>query len=137
MQDHTPRTTHLCTLLNGFFTRATLCQLLLGYIDQVTTILLHELGGHPKEATSKVHSDGTSRLRSHLRPLRRHMFTLVAQVNSGRTFAHSGGISQLRWHKSTPVAPSPAPCGTSRLLQSYLKVRFARHKVDFGFQVTF
>jgi hypothetical protein len=36
------------------FMGATLCLLLLGYINQVTTSLLHQLGGHAKEAASKV-----------------------------------------------------------------------------------
>jgi hypothetical protein len=35
------------------FTGATLYRLLLGYIYQVTTSLLHQLGGYPKEEASK------------------------------------------------------------------------------------
>jgi hypothetical protein len=38
----------------GLITGATLCWLLLGYINQVTTSLLNQLGGYPKEAASKV-----------------------------------------------------------------------------------
>jgi hypothetical protein len=51
-------TTHLCTLLNGFFMRATLCRLLLGYINQVTTSLLYQFRRYPKVAISKVHPYG-------------------------------------------------------------------------------
>jgi hypothetical protein len=46
-------------------------------IDQVTTSLLHQLGGYPKEATSKVCS------------------TRQLKVDSGRTFARSSGILRV------------------------------------------
>jgi hypothetical protein len=46
-------------------------------IDQVTTSLLHQLGGYPKEATSKVRS------------------ARQLKVDSGRTFARSSGILRV------------------------------------------
>jgi hypothetical protein len=54
--DNTSRTTYCVHFSTNFFTRATLCRLLLEYIDQITTSLHHQLGGYPKAATSKVPS---------------------------------------------------------------------------------
>jgi hypothetical protein len=50
MQDNMPS----CKLLGGFSRELHSADLLLGYINQVTTSLLHELGGYPKEVASKV-----------------------------------------------------------------------------------
>jgi hypothetical protein len=59
MQDNMPS----CTLLGGFsrelhsadYSWGISIKLVLGYINQVTTSLLHQLGGYPKEVASKVH----------------------------------------------------------------------------------
>jgi hypothetical protein len=45
-----------CTLLGGFFHGSYTLLTTPRYIDQVTTSLLHQLGGYPKEAASKVRS---------------------------------------------------------------------------------
>ena len=70
MQDNTPRTTYWCTLLNGFFHKSYTMPTTLGTYQQVTTSSLHQLGGFPKEATSKVRSALQSKVdlpKSHLK----------------------------------------------------------------------
>ena len=54
MQDNMLRTTYLCILLNRFFHESYTMPTTLGTYQQVTTSSLHQLGGYPKEAASKV-----------------------------------------------------------------------------------
>jgi hypothetical protein len=74
--------------------RATLYRLLLGYIDQVTTSLLHQLGGYPMEATSKVRSARQSKSRFLMSHSKVHSVRQL-KVDSGRTFACFGGILRV------------------------------------------